>query len=112
MAVGGNLSVSNNAGGGFATAVLRHQVSFFVSAEFTVSAGLRALIGAQMSRSDVVEIEIWFQRESTIGGLLGSGGGFVLGPLLLEIGVILQVSGKDIKVWRSAGLQYLNGFVG
>ncbi|CAN6716206.1 unnamed protein product [Malus baccata var. baccata] len=28
----------------------------------------------------------------TVGGLLGSGGGFVLGPLLLEIGVIPQVS--------------------
>lgn len=27
----------------------------------------------------------------TVGGLLGSGGGFVLGPLLLEIGVIPQV---------------------
>ncbi|KAJ8899940.1 hypothetical protein K2173_019645 [Erythroxylum novogranatense] len=28
----------------------------------------------------------------TIGGLLGSGGGFILGPLLLEIGVIPQVA--------------------
>ncbi|WOK99212.1 hypothetical protein Cni_G07924 [Canna indica] len=28
----------------------------------------------------------------TVGGLLGSGGGFVLGPLLLEIGVIPQVA--------------------
>lgn len=27
----------------------------------------------------------------TVGGLLGSGGGFILGPLLLEIGVIPQV---------------------
>lgn len=27
----------------------------------------------------------------TVGGLLGSGGGFVLGPLLLEIGVVPQV---------------------
>ncbi|XP_056862360.1 sulfite exporter TauE/SafE family protein 4-like [Raphanus sativus] len=27
-----------------------------------------------------------------VGGLLGSGGGFVLGPLLLEIGVIPQVA--------------------
>lgn len=26
----------------------------------------------------------------TVGGLLGSGGGFILGPLLLEIGVIPQ----------------------
>lgn len=28
----------------------------------------------------------------TVGGLLGSGGGFVLGPLLLEIGVVPQVT--------------------
>lgn len=28
----------------------------------------------------------------TVGGLLGSGGGFILGPLLLEIGVIPQVT--------------------
>lgn len=28
----------------------------------------------------------------TVGGLLGSGGGFVLGPLLLEIGVVPQVA--------------------
>ena len=28
----------------------------------------------------------------TVGGLLGSGGGFVLGPLLLEIGVTPQVT--------------------
>jgi len=28
----------------------------------------------------------------TVGGLLGSGGGFILGPLLIEIGVIPQVS--------------------
>lgn len=27
----------------------------------------------------------------TVGGLLGSGGGFILGPLLLEIGVIPEV---------------------
>ncbi|RZC63790.1 hypothetical protein C5167_025563 [Papaver somniferum] len=48
--IGGNLSVNNNSGGGFATAVLRHQVSSVASAEFMVSAGLRALIGAQMTR--------------------------------------------------------------
>ncbi|OAY81796.1 hypothetical protein ACMD2_19540 [Ananas comosus] len=30
----------------------------------------------------------------TVGGLLGSGGGFILGPLLLEIGVIPQVRCK------------------
>ncbi|KAI3746864.1 hypothetical protein L6452_09306 [Arctium lappa] len=28
----------------------------------------------------------------TVGGFLGSGGGFILGPLLLEIGVIPQVA--------------------
>ncbi|CAL0316928.1 unnamed protein product [Lupinus luteus] len=28
----------------------------------------------------------------TVGGLLGSGGGFILGPLLLEIGVVPQVA--------------------
>ncbi|MCL7022521.1 hypothetical protein MKW94_026050, partial [Papaver nudicaule] len=50
MAIGGNLSVNGNAGGGFATAVLRHQASSVASAEFTVSVGLRALIGAQMTR--------------------------------------------------------------
>jgi hypothetical protein len=27
----------------------------------------------------------------TVGGLLGSGGGFILGPLLIEIGVIPEV---------------------
>lgn len=31
----------------------------------------------------------------TVGGLLGSGGGFILGPLLLEIGVIPQVCEFD-----------------
>jgi len=32
----------------------------------------------------------------TVGGLLGSGGGFILGPLLLEIGVIPQVIIKHV----------------
>ena len=32
-----------------------------------------------------------------VGGLLGSGGGFVLGPLLLEIGVIPQVQNVCIN---------------
>lgn len=32
-----------------------------------------------------------------VGGLLGSGGGFVLGPLLLEIGVIPQVHTHSFK---------------
>ena len=31
----------------------------------------------------------------TVGGLLGSGGGFILGPLLLEIGVIPQVGASQ-----------------
>lgn len=34
----------------------------------------------------------------TVGGLLGSGGGFILGPLLLEIGVIPQVRVREPKV--------------
>ncbi|KAI3913836.1 hypothetical protein MKX01_021898 [Papaver californicum] len=50
MAIGGLLSVNNKAGGRFATAVLGHQVSSVASAEFTVSVGLQALIGAQMTR--------------------------------------------------------------
>lgn len=33
----------------------------------------------------------------TVGGLLGSGGGFILGPLFLEIGVIPQVRIQHIK---------------
>lgn len=33
----------------------------------------------------------------TVGGLLGSGGGFILGPLLLEIGVIPQVRTYLVK---------------
>jgi len=37
----------------------------------------------------------------TVGGLLGSGGGFILGPLLLEIGVIPQVHKRnDFPVLR------------
>ena len=31
----------------------------------------------------------------TVGGLLGSGGGFILGPLFLEIGVIPQVGASQ-----------------
>ena len=34
----------------------------------------------------------------TVGGLLGSGGGFILGPLLLEIGVIPQVLYSSAKL--------------
>ena len=33
----------------------------------------------------------------TVGGLLGSGGGFILGPLLLEIGVIPQVGAYQLS---------------
>jgi len=39
----------------------------------------------------------------TVGGLLGSGGGFILGPLLLEIGVIPQVY---INIWTIICLHY------
>lgn len=35
----------------------------------------------------------------TVGGLLGSGGGFILGPLLLEIGVIPQVSSSQYMLF-------------
>lgn len=36
----------------------------------------------------------------TVGGLLGSGGGFILGPLLLEIGVIPQVRSLLLEKYR------------
>ncbi|KAI3916590.1 hypothetical protein MKW98_026332 [Papaver atlanticum] len=39
----------------------------------------------------------------TVGGLLGSGGGFILGPLLLELGVIPQVALFLIAVSVAAG---------
>ncbi|KAK6935181.1 DnaJ-like protein C11, C-terminal [Dillenia turbinata] len=50
MAIGGNMVVSGKAGGGAATAVLRHQISPAASVEFMASAGLRAFIGLQTSR--------------------------------------------------------------
>lgn len=50
IAIGGNLAVNGNAGGGIATAVFRHQISSVSSIEFMASAGLRALIGMQTSR--------------------------------------------------------------
>lgn len=50
IAIGGNLAVNGNAGGGAASALLRHQVSSVSSIEFVASAGLRALVGVQMSR--------------------------------------------------------------
>lgn len=50
IAIGGNLAVNGNVGGGAATAVFRHQISSVSSIEFMASAGLRALIGIQTSR--------------------------------------------------------------
>ncbi|ERN00724.1 hypothetical protein AMTR_s00106p00102120 [Amborella trichopoda] len=50
VALGGNLAVSGNSGGGGATAVLRHQASSVASIEFMASAGLRSLLGIQTSR--------------------------------------------------------------
>ncbi|KAF5180218.1 Chaperone protein dnaj, partial [Thalictrum thalictroides] len=49
IAFGGNLAVNGNSGGGDATVVLTHQFSPIASAEFMASAGLRALLGAQMN---------------------------------------------------------------
>ncbi|KAL6979741.1 Chaperone protein dnaJ 13 [Sarracenia purpurea var. burkii] len=51
IAIGGNLAVNGNSGGGAATAVLRNQISPVCSIEFMASAGLRALIGVQISRN-------------------------------------------------------------
>ncbi|KAJ9706901.1 hypothetical protein PVL29_002057 [Vitis rotundifolia] len=51
IAIGGNLAVNGNVGGGAATAVFRHQISSVSSIEFMASAGLRALIGIQTSRN-------------------------------------------------------------
>ncbi|GAB4858038.1 Chaperone protein dnaJ 13 [Ancistrocladus abbreviatus] len=51
IAIGGNLAVTGNSGGGAATAVLRHQISSVSSIEFMASAGLRSLIGVQTSRN-------------------------------------------------------------
>ncbi|XP_042520788.1 chaperone protein dnaJ 13 [Macadamia integrifolia] len=50
IAVGGNMTVNGNSGGGAATFVLRHQISSVASIEFMASAGLRSLIGVQTSR--------------------------------------------------------------
>ncbi|KAK9143061.1 hypothetical protein Syun_012461 [Stephania yunnanensis] len=50
IAVGGNLAVTGNSGGGVATAALRHRVSSGASMEFMVSVGLQSLIGAQMTQ--------------------------------------------------------------
>jgi DnaJ family protein C protein 11 len=50
IAMGGNLEVNGNSGGGAASTVLRHQLSPVSSIEFIASAGLRALIGVQTTR--------------------------------------------------------------
>ncbi|KAG6780641.1 hypothetical protein POTOM_013508 [Populus tomentosa] len=51
IAMGGNLEVNGNSGGGAASTVLRHQLSPVSSIEFVASAGLRALIGVQTTRN-------------------------------------------------------------
>ncbi|XP_047332343.1 chaperone protein dnaJ 13 [Impatiens glandulifera] len=50
VAIGGNMVVKGNAGGGGATAVLRHQISPASSVEFMASTGLRSILGVQTSR--------------------------------------------------------------
>lgn len=50
VAIGGNLAVTGNSGGGAATAVLNHQISSVASIEFMASAGLRSLIGVETTR--------------------------------------------------------------
>ncbi|KAL6544064.1 hypothetical protein OROGR_010561 [Orobanche gracilis] len=50
LAVGGNLAVSSNSGGGAATAVLRHRISPVSFVELMGSIGLQSLIGLQTSR--------------------------------------------------------------
>ncbi|KAK2968648.1 hypothetical protein RJ640_012491 [Escallonia rubra] len=39
----------------------------------------------------------WGVRAGMVGGLLGLGGGFIMGPLFLELGVPPQVSGVGIS---------------
>lgn len=51
IAIGGNLEVSGNSGGSAATIVLRHQISSVSSIEVVASAGLRALVGVQITRN-------------------------------------------------------------
>ena len=46
----------------------------------------------------------------TVGGLLGSGGGFILGPLLLEIGVIPQVCQFFTRKVKIGGIQIWTNF--
>lgn len=50
VAIGGNLHVKGQAGGGGASAMFRHQLSSVSSIEFMASAGLRALLGVQTTR--------------------------------------------------------------
>lgn len=50
VGVGGNLAVTDNVGGGAASALFRHQFSSVSSVEFMASTGLRSLIGMQASR--------------------------------------------------------------
>ena len=50
VVIAGNLGVTDNAGAGAATALLRHQVSPVASIEFMATAGLRSLITIQTSR--------------------------------------------------------------
>ncbi|KAK6118949.1 hypothetical protein DH2020_047310 [Rehmannia glutinosa] len=50
LAIGGNLAVNANSGGGAATAILRHHISPVSSVEFMGSIGLQSLIGMQTSR--------------------------------------------------------------
>ncbi|XP_050264483.1 chaperone protein dnaJ 13 [Quercus robur] len=50
IAIGGNLAVNGNSGGGAASAVFRRQISPAASVEFMAAAGLRALVGVQTSR--------------------------------------------------------------
>ncbi|XP_025888196.1 chaperone protein dnaJ 13 isoform X3 [Solanum lycopersicum] len=50
VAIGGNLAVNGNAGGGAASVVFRHQMSSVSSIEFMGSMGLRALVGVQTTR--------------------------------------------------------------
>ncbi|KAI3453477.1 hypothetical protein Pfo_010140 [Paulownia fortunei] len=49
LAIGGNLAVNANSGGGAATAILRHHISPVSSVEFMGSIGLQSLIGIQTS---------------------------------------------------------------
>jgi DnaJ homolog subfamily C member 11 len=50
VTVGGNLVVNGSAGTGAASTVLRHQLSSDSSIEFMATAGLRSVLGVQMSR--------------------------------------------------------------